>query len=100
MSQYPKSDAAMKTYKQESLLVDKDTTLSSEAKEEKLKELKAKLDQTNLKNSIVGRGGAYLEKVFSPMDFDWRLSVSLVTDLWLRGGGFYFGGVVFFRGSK
>ncbi|WP_441710007.1 ferrous iron transport protein B [Helicobacter pylori] len=79
MSQYPKSDVAMKTYKKESLLVDKDTTLSSEAKEEKLKELKAKLDQTNLKNSIVGRGGAYLEKVFSPMDFDWRLSVSLVT---------------------
>ncbi|MCQ2838459.1 ferrous iron transport protein B [Helicobacter pylori] len=79
MSQYPKSDTAMKAYKQESLLVDKDTTLSSEAKEEKLKELKAELDQKNLKNSIVGRGGAYLEKVFSPMDFDWRLSVSLVT---------------------
>ncbi|GAA9399016.1 ferrous iron transport protein B [Helicobacter pylori] len=79
MSQYPKSDVAMKTYKQESLLVDKDTTLSSEAKEKKLKELKTELDQKNLKNSIVGRGGAYLEKVFSPMDFDWRLSVSLVT---------------------
>ncbi|WQX77457.1 ferrous iron transport protein B [Helicobacter pylori] len=79
MSQYPKSDVAMKTYKQESLLVNKDTTLSSEAKEEKLKELKAELDKKNLKNSIVGRGGAYLEKVFSPMDFDWRLSVSLVT---------------------
>ncbi|WQW30217.1 ferrous iron transport protein B [Helicobacter pylori] len=79
MSQYPKSDVAMKTYKQESLLVDKNTTLSSEAKEEKLKELKAELDRKNLKNSVVGRGGAYLEKVFSPMDFDWRLSVSLVT---------------------
>ncbi len=79
MSQYPKNDAAMKTYKQESLLVNKNTTLSSEAKEEKLKELKAELDKKNLKNSIVGRGGAYLEKVFSPMDFDWRLSVSLVT---------------------
>ncbi|RWA00194.1 ferrous iron transport protein B [Helicobacter pylori] len=79
MSQYPKNDAAMKTYKQESLLVDKNTTLSSEAKEEKLKELKTKLDKKNLKNSIVGRGGSYLEKVFSPMDFDWRLSVSLVT---------------------
>lgn len=79
MSQYPKSDVAMKTYKQESLLVNKNTTLSSEAKEEKLKELKAELDKKNLKNSIVGRGGAYLEKVFSPMDFDWRLSVSLVT---------------------
>ncbi len=79
MSQYPKNDAAMKTYKQESLLVSKDTTLSSEAKEEKLKELKAELDKKNLKNSIVGKGGAYLEKVFSPMDFDWRLSVSLVT---------------------
>ncbi|GAA8334259.1 ferrous iron transport protein B [Helicobacter pylori] len=79
MSQYPKNDAAMKTYKQESLLVNKDATLSSEAKEEKLKELKTELDKKNLKNSIVGRGGAYLEKVFSPMDFDWRLSVSLVT---------------------
>ncbi|OOC34263.1 ferrous iron transport protein B [Helicobacter pylori] len=79
MSQYPKSDVAMKAYKQESLLVDKDTTLSSEAKEEKLKELKTELDKKNLKNSVVGRGGAYLEKVFSPMDFDWRLSVSLVT---------------------
>ncbi|WP_120923388.1 ferrous iron transport protein B [Helicobacter pylori] len=79
MSQYPKSDTTMKTYKQESLLVDKNTALSSEAKEEKLKELKAELDKKNLKNSIVGRGGAYLEKVFSPMDFDWRLSVSLVT---------------------
>ncbi|PDW13162.1 ferrous iron transport protein B [Helicobacter pylori] len=79
MSQYPKNDAAMKSYKQESLLVNKDTALSSEAKEEKLKELKAELDKKNLKNSIVGRGGSYLEKVFSPMDFDWRLSVSLVT---------------------
>lgn len=79
MSQYPKNDAAMKTYKQESLLVNKDTTLSSEAKEEKIKELKTELDKKNLKNSVVGRGGAYLEKVFSPMDFDWRLSVSLVT---------------------
>ncbi|MGL2352444.1 ferrous iron transport protein B, partial [Helicobacter pylori] len=79
MSQYPKNDAAMKTYKQESLLVNKDTTLSSEAKEEKLKELKTELDKKNLKNSVVGRGGAYLEKVFSPMDFDWRLNVSLVT---------------------
>ncbi|MGL2466727.1 ferrous iron transport protein B [Helicobacter pylori] len=79
MSQYPKSDVAMKTYKQESLLVNKDATLSSEAKEEKLKELKTELDKKNLKNSIVGRGGSYLEKVFSPMDFDWRLSVSLVT---------------------
>ncbi|MGL2791342.1 ferrous iron transport protein B [Helicobacter pylori] len=79
MSQYPKSDTAMKTYKQESLLVDKNTALSSEAKEEKLKELKTELDKKNLKNSVVGRGGAYLEKVFSPMDFDWRLSVSLVT---------------------
>ncbi|WRD07735.1 ferrous iron transport protein B [Helicobacter pylori] len=79
MSQYPKSDVAMKTYKQESLLVDKNTALSNEAKEEKLKELKAELDKKNLKNSIVGRGGSYLEKVFSPMDFDWRLSVSLVT---------------------
>ncbi|GAA8429629.1 ferrous iron transport protein B [Helicobacter pylori] len=79
MSQYPKNDAAMKAYKQESLLVNKNITLSSEAKEEKLKELKTELDKKNLKNSIVGRGGAYLEKVFSPMDFDWRLSVSLVT---------------------
>ncbi len=79
MSQYPKSDTAMKTYKQESLLVGKNTALSSEAKEEKLKELKTELDKKNLKNSIVGRGGSYLEKVFSPMDFDWRLSVSLVT---------------------
>ncbi len=79
MSQYPKNDAAMKTYKQESLLVNKNTALSSEVKEEKLKELKTELDKKNLKNSIVGRGGAYLEKVFSPMDFDWRLSVSLVT---------------------
>ncbi|WP_208397500.1 ferrous iron transport protein B [Helicobacter pylori] len=79
MSQYPKNDAAMKAYKQESLLVNKDATLSSEAKEEKLKELKTELDKKNLKNSVVGRGGAYLEKIFSPMDFDWRLSVSLVT---------------------
>ncbi|WQU44140.1 ferrous iron transport protein B [Helicobacter pylori] len=79
MSQYPKNDAAMKAYKQESLLVNKDATLSSEAKEEKLKELKTELDKKNLKNSVVGRGGAYLETVFSPMDFDWRLSVSLVT---------------------
>lgn len=79
MSQYPKNDAAMKAYKQENLLVNKDATLSSEAKEEKLKELKTELDKKNLKNSVVGRGGAYLEKVFSPMEFDWRLSVSLVT---------------------
>ncbi|WP_104760468.1 ferrous iron transport protein B [Helicobacter cetorum] len=79
MSQYPKNDMTMKTYKQESLLVKKDTSLSQEVKEEKLKELKAELDKKNLENSLVGRIGVYLEKVFSPMEFDWRLSVSLVT---------------------
>ncbi|AFI04168.1 ferrous iron transport protein B [Helicobacter cetorum] len=79
MSQYPKNDVAMKTYKQESLLVKKDTSLSQEVKEEKLKELKAELDKKNLENSLVGRIGVHLEKVFSPMEFDWRLSVSLVT---------------------
>ncbi|WP_104714117.1 ferrous iron transport protein B [Helicobacter cetorum] len=79
MSQYPKNDVAMKTYKQESLLVKKDTSLSQEVKEEKLKELKTELDKKNLENSLVGRIGVYLEKVFSPMEFDWRLSVSLVT---------------------
>ncbi|AFI06038.1 ferrous iron transport protein B [Helicobacter cetorum] len=79
MSQYPKNDVAMKTYKQESLLIKKDTSLSQEAKEEKLKELKIELDKKNLENSLVGRAGVYLEKVFIPMEFDWRLSVSLVT---------------------
>ena len=43
MSQYPKSDAAMKAYKQESLLVNKDTTLSSEAKEKKIKRIKNRI---------------------------------------------------------
>ncbi|BCZ19130.1 hypothetical protein NHP190012_07720 [Helicobacter sp. NHP19-012] len=40
--------------------------------------LQEKLDKESLENSFVGRVGRGIDGVFKPMDFDWRLSVSLV----------------------
>ncbi|BCZ17717.1 Ferrous iron transport protein B FeoB [Helicobacter sp. NHP19-003] len=74
-SKYPKPDLApyntAKTHLQAS-------PLSPQAKEQALQSLQEKLDKEGLENSFVGRVGRGIDGVFKPMDFDWRLSVSLV----------------------
>lgn len=79
--------------------MDKNIVFLSEVKEEKLKELKVELDKKNLKNSIVGRGGVYLEKVFSFMDFDWCLSVLFVIGFMVKEVVVFILGVLFFLGD-
>ncbi|WP_438940164.1 ferrous iron transport protein B, partial [Helicobacter heilmannii] len=74
-SQYPKPDLtpynATKTQIQAS-------ALTPQQKERALQALQEKLDKESLENSFVGRVGRGIDGVFKPMDFDWRLSVSLV----------------------
>lgn len=43
-----------------------------------LKELNAHYNELFMKETIMGRIGMAIEPIFRPMDFDWRLSVSLV----------------------
>ncbi|CCM11778.1 ferrous iron transport protein B [Helicobacter heilmannii] len=75
-SQYPKPDLA--PYEATRAQIQKNS-LSPKAKEQVLRDLQDKQDREILENSFVGRIGRGIDGVFQPMDFDWRLSVSLVT---------------------
>ncbi|CCF81891.1 Ferrous iron transport protein B [Helicobacter bizzozeronii CCUG 35545] len=37
------------------------------------------MQKSTLENSLVGRLGTLIDGIFKPMDFDWKLSISLVT---------------------
>ncbi|WP_104741642.1 ferrous iron transport protein B [Helicobacter ailurogastricus] len=74
-SQYPKPDLAPYEVTKANIQTSR---LSPPQKEQALQALQEKQDKENLEYSFVGRIGRGIDGVFKPMDFDWRLSVSLV----------------------
>jgi ferrous iron transport protein B len=71
-STYPKNDILVQEYETKIELAQND-----DAKAQLENELKLK----SLEQSYLGSAGKFIEPVLAPMDFDWRLSISLVTGL-------------------
>lgn len=69
---YPKNDALIQSYEAQIALVD-----SQEMSDSLTLELESKL----LEQSFLGRIGEAMTPVFAPMDFDWRLCISLLNGL-------------------
>lgn len=77
-SQYPKDANAMKTYQKERAKIESGA-LDARQKALALAALQGNLQKITIENSLVGRLGSAMDRVFKPMDFDWRLSISLLT---------------------
>jgi ferrous iron transport protein B len=71
-STYPKNDLISSQYETK---IEK--AISQDEKDNLTNEMNLKL----LESSYLGMTGKFIEPVLAPMDFDWRLSVSLVTGL-------------------
>ncbi|CBG39338.1 ferrous iron transport protein B [Helicobacter mustelae] len=77
-SQYPKNKGAEKLHAAKIAQV-QESQMEEKAKEEKILSLENEYQELSLKQSYSGKIGTFMEPLFAPMDFDWRLSVSLMT---------------------
>ncbi len=77
-SQYPQNPQALQTYQEQHAKIEK-SNLAESQKALALATLEENLQKSTLENSLVGRLGTLIDGIFKPMDFDWKLSISLVT---------------------
>ncbi|WP_104625298.1 ferrous iron transport protein B [Helicobacter felis] len=77
-SAYPRDTKVLENYQTQQARIEA-SHLEDTAKQEALASLEEKKQQDILENSFVGRVGRSIDGLFKPMDFDWRLSISLVT---------------------
>ena len=77
-AQYPKNHTIESHYDQKIQQV-QHSNLSEEQKNKEVWYLQNEKDEILLRQSYAGRIGEILEPIFSPMHFDWRLSIALVT---------------------
>lgn len=75
---YPVDEEAAKQYDQEIEQVEIDNVLSDELKAEKIAEIENNKLKSKLEYSAAGFIGKIIEPIFTPLGFDWRLSISLV----------------------
>ena len=62
--------------------------------------LNFKLEKTLIENSYLGQAGKFIEPLFSPLGFDWRLSVSLVSGLAAKEVAISTMGILYSLGSE
>lgn len=77
-SQYPKNPALEAVY-QDKITAVEESLIASEEKEQITSDLQNELEELLLRSSYLGRIGLFLQPIFLPMDFDWRLPISLIT---------------------
>ncbi|PAF53652.1 ferrous iron transport protein B [Helicobacter sp. 13S00482-2] len=78
-SHYPKNPELHQTYEKKIIAIEKNKNISKEKQQKKIEELKNELEELSLQQSYSGRIGIALKPIFSPMNFDWRLSISIIT---------------------
>lgn len=78
-SNYPYSKEIEEIYQNKIETVTQDVSLTETEKKDKLAQLSFEEASKQIEYSMVGRIGHFIEPVVSPMGFDWRIGVSLVT---------------------
>lgn len=68
-------------YDQQIEMVNNNASLSEEAKQEQVNLLSVEKESERLENSYIGRLGHFVEPVISPLGFDWKIGVSIITGL-------------------
>ncbi len=77
---FPRHSASGETYDREIAEIE-DAELDSEEKTETIAELKRLKNIEHQKNSYIGKVGQAIQPVLSPLGFDWKMSVSLLTGM-------------------
>lgn len=80
-SSFPRSKEIEQRYQNEKIAVETSNIFSNEQKEVELKKLSFKDASSQLEYSVAGRAGKLLEPAISPLGFDWRIGIALVTGL-------------------
>lgn len=80
-SQYPKSVALEDTLNTNLAAIEANVSLSKDEKEERATKLENQYDKDQLHESYMGKLGDFMQPMFAPMGYDWRMSVSLLTGL-------------------
>ncbi|MGD8779977.1 MAG: ferrous iron transport protein B [Ignavibacteria bacterium] len=75
---YPVNKELEQQYENEIETVQMNNELSDEFKAEKIAEIENNKQKSQLEYSAAGYIGKFIEPFFSPLGFDWRLSISLV----------------------
>ncbi|MDO7253142.1 ferrous iron transport protein B [Helicobacter cappadocius] len=78
-SHYPKNPELHQAYEKKIIAVQNNKNISKETKTKDIEELKNELEELSLQQSYSGYIGIALKPIFAPMNFDWRLSISIIT---------------------
>lgn len=81
ISNFPHNSKIEDNYQNKITFVKSDTELSPEAKQSQILSLENEKNQLHLEYSIAGRIGKFIEPVISPLGFDWRIGIALVTGI-------------------
>jgi len=79
LSNYPKDQAVMRIY--DYRIADSIYQAATEKVHIEYHELKDELNREVITNSFLGKFGRAINPIFKPMDFDWKLTVGLVSGL-------------------
>ncbi len=78
---FPRETRNTKLIEQEILSVAQNTVLEPAEKEKRVSDLNFQLELERLTGSYLGRFGRFIEPVMSPLGFDWKMSIALVSGL-------------------
>ncbi len=78
---FPRQDEARTQLDKEIAQIEQSTKLSQEEKAEQTSMLNAHFTQMQQEQSYIGRLGKFTEPALSPLGFDWKMSISLLSGL-------------------
>ena len=78
---FPQEIDYSKNYEQEIALVEQNTALSDKIKTQQIEELEISQAAEKMESSYIGRFGHFIEPVISPLGYDWKIGVSIITGL-------------------
>lgn len=78
---YPREISFSVDYDNEKLAVEQNSTLNEMEKKAQLKEITLTQEAERQENSYIGRMGHAMEPIISPLGYDWKMGVSLLTGL-------------------
>lgn len=81
MGYFPREVNYSVNYDQQIETVTSNTSLSEEAKQEQVNLLLVEKESERLEKSYIGQMGHFIEPVISPLGFDWKIGVSIITGL-------------------
>jgi ferrous iron transport protein B len=78
---FPRDVKYSKDYDAQRKIIEKSSSLKNNEKEQKIKQLDLDQESERQENSYIGRLGHAIEPAISPLGYDWKMGVSIITGL-------------------